>query len=225
MSLLAQRYAKVLARIQAALNHAGSTHAVQLLAVSKQQSADAIRALHRLGQIDFAENYLQEALNKQQLLLDLPLRWHFIGNLQSNKTRLVAEHFACVHSVDRLTIAERLSSQRPAALGPLQVFMQVNIDGEQSKAGCHVDEVAQLVAQVSRLPNLQLCGLMAIPQQNSPHAFARLQALQAQVRDVHANPQLWQSTSMGMSADMEDAIAAGATHVRVGTALFGQRVV
>ena len=171
---------------------------------------------------DFGENYLQEALEKQTQLADLPLIWHFIGPIQSNKTRPIAEHFDWVHSVDRLKIAQRLSEQRPAHLPALNICLQVNVSGEQSKSGCSPEELTALARAVVALPNLRLRGLMAIPEPTddvaAQHAaFARLR----QLRDELALN--LDTLSMGMSHDLEAAIAEGATWVRIGTALFGAR--
>lgn len=218
--------AKVQARIRAAAEAVGRDPAsVTLMAVSKTRPAQAVREAHAVGLDQFGENYLQEALDKQAQLADLPLSWHFIGPIQSNKTRPIAEHFDWVHSVDRLKIAQRLSEQRPANLPPLQVCLQVNISGEASKSGVAPEELAALVDAVMALPRLQLRGLMAIPapsddpvQQRIPfaalrHALALLQ---------HRHPGL-DTLSMGMSADLEAAIAEGATVVRIGTDIFGPR--
>ncbi len=195
--------------------------AVSLVAVSKFQPASAIAALATFGQRDFAENYVQEALEKQAVLADHPLFsqliWHFTGPIQSNKTRAIATHFSWVHSVDRPKIAERLSAQRPDSLPPLKLFIEVNMDDEPTKAGVHFDQLADLLALCQSLPRIELVGLMAIPARNSPDAFARLAQINAHL--PHPLPCL----SMGMSADYLAAIAAGSTHVRIGTALFGER--
>ncbi|PZQ36493.1 MAG: YggS family pyridoxal phosphate-dependent enzyme, partial [Ectopseudomonas oleovorans] len=195
---------------------------IGLLAVSKTKPAEAIREAHAAGLRDFGENYLQEALEKQTQLADLPLIWHFIGPIQSNKTRPIAEHFDWVHSVDRLKIAQRLSEQRPAHLPALNICLQVNISGEDSKSGCSPEELTALARAVVALPNLRLRGLMAIPEPTddvaAQHAaFARLR----QLRDELALN--LDTLSMGMSHDLEAAIAEGATWVRIGTALFGAR--
>jgi pyridoxal phosphate enzyme (YggS family) len=199
---------------------------VSLLAVSKAFDAAAVRELAVCGQREFGENYVQEALDKQAQLADLPLLWHFIGPIQSNKTRAIAEHFSWVHSVDRLKIAERLSAQRPAGLPPLQVCIEVNVSGESSKRGVAVAELPELAAAVAALPRLQLRGLMAIP---AP--AAEREAQRAAFRQVHqvfddlvARGHPVDTLSMGMSADLEAAILEGATIVRVGTALFGERI-
>ncbi len=216
-SSLSERYAHLLQRIQAAR----TTTAVHLLAVSKHQPADAVRALYTLGQRDFGENYVQEAQAKQQELADLKgLVWHFIGPLQRNKTAAVAEHFSWVHSLDRLILAQRLSAQRPPSKPPLQVCLQVNISDEDSKSGCASAQLVELAAAVRELPGLRLRGLMAIPAPDDLGAFQRLAELQMQLNEQGYG---LDTLSMGMSADLEEAIAAGATWVRVGTALFGPR--
>jgi len=200
---------------------------VTLLCVAKTFSADAVREAHAAGERRFGENYVQEGIDKIAALGDLrsELEWHLIGPLQSNKTRVVAEQFDWVHSVDRLKIAQRLSEQRPAELAPLQVCLQVNISGEASKSGLAVDEVATVAHEVARLPRLQLRGLMAIPEpaqdlqaQRRPHAALR-ELLARLQRDGLALDTL----SMGMTADLEAAVIEGATIVRVGTAIFGGR--
>ncbi|MDP2852374.1 MAG: YggS family pyridoxal phosphate-dependent enzyme [Gallionella sp.] len=198
---------------------------VSLLAVSKTFAPDAIREAYQAGQTRFAESYVQEALHKIAALHDLPIEWHYIGPVQGNKTRAIAEHFAWVHSVDRLKIAERLSGQRPAHLPPLQVCLQVNISGEDSKSGVPPDEAAQLSMEVAQLPHLSLRGLMAIPEPSGDvaaqrAAFARLRELRVQLN--RQGLQL-DTLSMGMSHDFAAAIAEGATMVRVGSAIFGQR--
>ena len=223
MSTIAENIAKVRERIrEAAQASQRDPGAVGLLAVSKTKPAQAIREAHVAGQIDFGENYLQEALNKQTELADLALIWHFIGPIQSNKTKAIAEHFHWVHSVDRLKIAQRLSEQRPAHLPPLNVCLQVNVSGEVSKSGCTPEELAELAQAVTQLPRLRLRGLMTIPEpsddpQTQREPLARLR----QLRDT-LNPGL-DTLSMGMSQDLEAAVAEGATWVRIGTALFGAR--
>ncbi|MDO4223660.1 MAG: YggS family pyridoxal phosphate-dependent enzyme [Acinetobacter sp.] len=197
---------------------------VQLLAVSKTQSADKIRALYDVGQRAFGENYVQEAIDKIQQLNELAIEWHFIGHVQRNKTKLLAEHFAWVQGVDRLLIAERLSQQRPSHLPALNICLQVNIDNQASKDGCLPSEVADLVAQISRLDGVRLRGLMVIPAPDYHAAFEQAKALFEQVKAQHAQPQDWDTLSMGMSGDLHHAIAAGSTMVRIGTALFGERV-
>ncbi|ENV46303.1 YggS family pyridoxal phosphate enzyme [Acinetobacter brisouii CIP 110357] len=200
-----------------------SVDSVQLLAVSKTHPSDALRAMYATGQRAFGENYLQEALDKIEALQDLAIEWHFIGHVQRNKTKHLAEKFAWVHGVDRLIIAERLSSQRLDSDEPLNICLQVNIDGQDTKDGCAPEEVATLVEQISQLPHLRLRGLMVIPAPNNLKAFADAQALFEQVKEHHAHPNDWDTLSMGMSGDLEAAVAAGSTMVRVGTALFGAR--
>ncbi|MDE3009733.1 MAG: YggS family pyridoxal phosphate-dependent enzyme [Pseudomonadota bacterium] len=198
---------------------------VQLVAVSKTQPPERLREAYAAGLRAFGENYLNEALDKQAALADLPIEWHFIGPLQSNKTRSVAGHFAWVHSVDRLKLAERLSAQRPPALPPLQVCIQVNVSGEASKSGIAPSALPALAHAVATLPRLRLRGLMAIPEASTdPHLlrsrFAQLRALCGQLQ---AQGLALDTLSMGMSADYAQALAEGATLVRIGSALFGAR--
>ena len=196
---------------------------VQLLAVSKTHPSDVLKEMYATGQRTFGENYLQEALEKIEALKDLAIEWHFIGHVQRNKTKLLAEKFAWVHGVDRLIIAERLSAQRESAQVPLNICLQVNIDAQDSKDGCQPNEVAALVAQISQLPHLKLRGLMVVPAPNHSQAFTDAKALFDNVKAQHNHPEDWDTLSMGMSGDMVEAIAAGSTMVRVGTALFGAR--
>ena len=196
---------------------------VQLLAVSKTHPSQSLREMYQAGQRSFGENYLQEALTKIDELQDLEIEWHFIGHVQRNKTRHLAEKFDWVHGVDRFIIAERLSSQRLETQKPLNICIQVNIDGQDSKDGCQPDEVVELVKQISQLPNIRLRGLMVIPAPENSVAFADAKTLFEQVKSLHARPQDWDTLSMGMSGDLDAAIAAGSTMVRVGTALFGAR--
>ncbi|MFI7835147.1 YggS family pyridoxal phosphate-dependent enzyme [Pseudomonas asiatica] len=223
MSTLADNLSAISARIASAAQTAGRDPAsVQLLAVSKTKPASAIREIHAAGVCDFGENYLQEALTKQQALSDLPLIWHFIGPIQSNKTKAIAEHFDWVHSVDRLKIAQRLSEQRPAGLPPLNICLQVNVSGEDSKSGCTPADLPALAKAVAALPNLRLRGLMAIPEPTDDRAAQ--EAAFATLRQLQEGLGLGLDTlSMGMSHDLEAAIAQGATWVRIGTALFGAR--
>ncbi|WP_263261356.1 YggS family pyridoxal phosphate-dependent enzyme [Pseudomonas sp. RIT-PI-S] len=223
MSTIADNLSSVSARITAATAAAGRDAAsVNLLAVSKTKPAQAVREAHAAGQRHFGENYLQEALAKQAELGDLDLTWHFIGPIQSNKTRPIAEHFDWVHSVDRLKIAERLAEQRPAGKPPLNICLQVNISGEASKAGCAPADLPALAKAVAALPGLRLRGLMAIPQPSTD--VAEQNAVFAQVNALRDSLDLDLDTlSMGMSDDLEAAIAQGATWVRIGTALFGAR--
>ncbi len=216
----------VLARIQRASHAAGRDVAeISLLAASKRVAAEAVRQLAECGQLLFGENYVQEAVDKQQRLGDLPLVWHFIGPIQSNKTRAIAENFSWVHGVDREKVAQRLSDQRPADMPPLQVCIEVNVSGEASKEGVSIADLPVLVATVAALPRLQLRGLMAIPAPVHDLSLQRLafrqvrEAFDALVARGHALDTL----SMGMSGDLEAAIFEGATMVRVGTALFGER--
>ncbi|HMR02015.1 MAG TPA: YggS family pyridoxal phosphate-dependent enzyme [Candidatus Competibacter phosphatis] len=222
----AARLHTVLGRIRAAEQRfQRPPGAVRLLAVGKTQPAAAIAALAAAGQRDFGENYFQEALDKMTELATLDLEWHFIGPLQANKTRGIAEHFAWVHSVDRLKIAERLSAQRPDHLPPLNVCLQVNIDREPTKHGLDEAELAEVAHAVATLPRLRLRGLMAIPApaaeftvQRRP--FAQLRKLRERLADAGL---VLDTLSAGMSDDLEAAIAEGATLVRIGTALFGSR--
>ena len=227
---LRERHAAVLTRIEAACRAAGRRpDSVTLLAVSKTFPASSVLALADCGQRSFGENYLQEAQDKISACAtqrpDLPLEWHFIGPIQSNKTRPIAEHFDWVHSVDREKIARRLAEQRPAARGPLQVCLQVNIDAEATKSGCAPDEVPALARAIAAMPGLRLRGLMAIPlpqPATERAAFARLRALFERLREEGLPVD---TLSMGMSDDLEAAIAEGSTLVRVGSALFGRRAV
>ena len=223
MSTIAGNIAQVEARIRAAaLAVQRDVTSIHLLAVSKTKPAAALREAYAAGVRDFGENYLQEARAKQVELADLPLCWHFIGPIQSNKTRDIAEHFAWVHSVDRLKIAQRLSEQRPADLPPLNICIQVNVSGEASKSGCNPADLPALAAAISGLPRLKLRGLMAIPEPTEDRA--EQYAAFATVRTLQESLNMGLDTlSMGMSHDLESAIAQGATWVRIGTALFGAR--
>ena len=223
MSTIADNIGQVSQRIRAAADAVQrDASSIHLLAVSKTKPAQAVREAYAAGMCDFGENYLQEACGKQAELTDLPLSWHFIGPIQSNKTRAIAENFAWVHSVDRLKIAQRLSEQRPADLPPLNICIQVNVSGEASKSGCTPADLPALVDAISALPRLTLRGLMAIPEPTEDRA--EQDAAFATVRDLQASLNLPLDTlSMGMSHDLESAIAQGATWVRIGTALFGAR--
>ncbi len=223
---IADNIAQVRAQMAAACQAAGrAAGGVKLLAVSKTWGADAVRAAHAAGQIDFGENYIQEAVDKITALRDLPLVWHCIGPIQSNKTRLVAEHFDWVHSIDRLKIAQRLSDQRPDDLSPLQVCIQVNVDGGETKSGVSPSELTELARAVAALPRLQLRGLMTIPE--PAETDVQMRAVHRQAKDLfeqlRAQGLPLDTLSMGMSADMAAAIAEGSTMVRVGTAIFGKR--
>ena len=198
---------------------------ILLLAVSKTRPAEDIRAAYNCGLREFGESYLQEALQKMAALEDLDLTWHFIGPIQSNKTRPIAEHFDWVHSIGRSKIARRLNEQRPDGLAPLQVCLQVNISGEDTKSGAALEELPQLVRDILTLPRLKLRGLMAIPAatdnvQLQRQSFVRLRTALEQLQAIAPD---MDTLSMGMSGDMEAAIAEGATIVRVGTAIFGDR--
>ena len=215
---------KVLQQIEDACKQAlREPESVQLLAVSKTHPSESLREMNQTGQRAFGENYLQEALDKIENLNDLDIEWHFIGHVQRNKTKHLAASFAWVHGVDRFIIAERLSGQREASQVPLNICLQVNIDAQDSKDGCQPNEVAELVQRISQLPQLKLRGLMVIPAPNNTAAFADAKQLFDRVKKEHAHPEDWDTLSMGMSGDMTEAIAAGSTMVRVGTALFGAR--
>lgn len=221
MNDLKHNYEQVLARLNAANQSANRDNGAGLLAVSKTKPAADIRTLYEAGQRDFGENYLQEALTKQQQLNDLSITWHYIGSIQRNKTRDIAAHFDWVHTIERAIIAERLNDQR-GDLAPLNVLIQVNIDDEDSKSGVQPDEVLALVDVIHGLPKLVLRGLMVIPAKEGSDAFIRTRALFDEIgraRDLSN----WDTLSMGMSGDMADAVVHGSTIVRVGTALFGQR--
>jgi pyridoxal phosphate enzyme (YggS family) len=227
MTSIAANLQAVRERIGAACLAAGRREeSVSLLAVSKTWPAASVSAAAAAGQRAFGENYVQEAVDKIAKLADPGLDWHFIGPLQSNKTRPVAEHFAWVHSVDRLKIAERLGAQRPPGLPPLKLCLQVNVSGEASKSGCTVAEAPEVAKAIARLPGVVLRGLMAIPEPTENVALQRSRfALLRETLDT-INTELGgglDTLSMGMSDDLEAAIMEGATIVRVGTAIFGQR--
>ncbi len=198
---------------------------VKLLAVTKKQPLDKILAAASLGQRDFGENTVQEGVDKILATAESGLTWHFIGHLQSNKTRAVAENFDWVHSIDKLKIAKRLSQQRPTALLPLNVCLQVNIDDEPGKSGASVDELPELAAACMELPQIRLRGLMCLPRirqsfEDQRRPFARLRQLACTLREMGIDTD---TLSMGMSADFRAAIFEGATIVRIGTAIFGER--
>lgn len=209
----------------AAMRYGREADSVRLIAVSKTQPANAIRALAELGQMDFGENYLQEALPKLTALADLPLTWHFIGQLQANKTRTVAEHFHWVHTLDRERIAVRLNEQRSAHAPPLNVCIQVRLEDEPGKGGISKTELAPLARSVLQLPRLRLRGLMCIPPPRE--GFEAQRQLFAELadcaRELRAQGMPLDTLSMGMTGDLEAAVAAGATCVRIGTAIFGER--
>ena len=218
--------AQVRKRIELACLAAGrSQDAVKLLAVSKTMPAQAVRDAHAAGQFAFGENYIQEGVDKIAALADLPLEWHCIGPVQSNKTKLVAENFAWVHSIDRLKIAERLSAQRPPNLPPLQVCLQVNVDGGPNKSGVPPLELLALAQAVAKLPHLQLRGIMTIPEPAESEVAARQVHHQAKALfdSLNAAGLMVDTLSMGMTSDLEAAVAEGSTCVRVGTAIFGAR--
>lgn len=223
---LTANVAHVRSRIAAAAEAAGrDPAAITLVAVSKAKAAESIRAAATAGVTDFGENYLKEALGKMDELAALPVRWHFIGALQSNKTRLVAERFDWVHGVDRSSVARRLSEQRPFHAPPLEVCIQVALIPEPTKGGVEPERLLELAQDVAGLPRLKLRGLMCIPppqpdERSQRAVFARLRGL---LEDLNAHGLKLDTLSMGMSADFESAIAEGATLVRIGTAIFGGR--
>jgi pyridoxal phosphate enzyme (YggS family) len=226
MTSISERLQAVRASIQQAAAVAGRPpQEVHLLAVSKANPASALREAYAAGQRMFGENYLQEALAKQDELAGLAIEWHFIGPIQSNKTQPIAQHFDWVHSVDRLKIAERLNAARPASKGPLQLCLQVNVSNEETKSGLTPDAALALAQEIQRLPSLQLRGLMAIP---APTSDVQLQRAQFhQVRSLFQQLQQQgfklDTLSIGMSEDFPAAIAEGATIVRIGSAIFGPR--
>ena len=226
MDTIEKRLQAVKSRIARACAAAGrNPRDIVLVAVSKTFPADAVRAAHAAGQRDFGENHAQDAVAKIDALGDLDVVWHFIGPVQSNKTRTIAARFAWVHSIDRLKIAERLAAQRPEALPPLQACIQVNVSGEATKSGVAPAEAPALARAVAALPRLQLRGLMAIPEPTDDPALQRrrFESLRDLKDRLAADWLALDTLSMGMSDDLEAAIAAGATMVRVGTAIFGVR--
>lgn len=226
MTIISANLQAVKERIRAGARSVGrDAGAARLLAVSKGWPADCVRTAFSAGQRAFGENYVQEGVAKIAALDDLDLEWHFIGPLQSNKTREVAEHFDWVHSLDRLKIAERLSAQRSPGLPPLQICIQVNVSGEDSKSGVAPAELAALARNVKSLPRLRLRGLMAIPEasENAELLRQRFALLRKLLEQLNAEGMELDVLSMGMSDDFECAIAEGATILRIGTAIFGQR--
>ncbi|ORU90206.1 MAG: YggS family pyridoxal phosphate enzyme [Cycloclasticus sp. symbiont of Poecilosclerida sp. M] len=227
MPSLLQRYSLQCRKIKSLENkHQLDERSVRLIAVSKTRSSEEIACLYRAGQQDFGENYLQDALPKQRALTHLAIYWHFIGPIQSNKTRDVARYFQWVHSVERLKIAQRLAQQRPSFLPKLNICLQVNVDEESRKSGFLIDELEEVIEPILSLKGLKLRGLMAIPRATSKideqrKSFRRLAAAKSQI-NAKFGLQL-DTLSMGMSSDLSSAIAEGATMVRVGTAIFGQR--
>lgn len=226
MTSIAANLQAVRERIAAACAAAGRREdSVALLAVSKTWPIPGLREAAKAGQRAFGENYVQEALDKIEALRGLALEWHFIGPLQSNKTRPVAENFAWVHSVERLKIAERLSAQRPPDLPPLNLCLQVNVSGEASKSGCAPEDALALATAIRELPRLRLRGLMAIPEPSDDRGLQRQRfaSLRSTLEAINANGGDLDTLSMGMSDDLEAAIMEGATLVRIGTAIFGKR--
>lgn len=226
MEHVARNLAAVHARIAAVAARAGRDPAsVQLVAVSKAQSAAAVAAAGDTGQVDFGENYLQDALPKLAALAGRGLRWHFIGQLQSNKSRTVAEHFDWMHTLDRESIARRLSEQRPASLAPLEVCLQVNVSGEARKGGVAPGRLPALAEAVAALPRLRLRGLMTIPAAAKDEEARRapFRALRQLLESLNARGHRLDTLSMGMSEDLEAAVMEGATLLRIGTAVFGPR--
>jgi len=228
MSYIADKLQAVTAQIVAAARNAGRDPSeIALLAVSKTITPDLLLEAYVAGQRAFGENYLQEALDKMAALKEQApdIEWHFIGPIQSNKTRPIAENFSWVHSVDRLKIAQRLSEQRPSGLPPLNVCIQVNVSGEASKSGCSPQDLPALAQAVASLPGLSLRGLMTIPEPAATEAGQRrpLRTLRELADQLRAQGLALDTLSMGMSADLAAAIAEGATMVRIGTAIFGER--
>jgi pyridoxal phosphate enzyme (YggS family) len=225
MNIIGNRLQLILATIQSIKTNNPSSQRVQLLAVSKTQSASVIREAFEVGIHSFGENYLQEALEKQSQLTDLPIEWHFIGPIQSNKTQPIAQNFAWVHSVDRLKIAQRLNDARPSDLPPLNICIQLNVDSEESKGGVAIHEVESLAAAINPMPHLKLRGLMAIPEPSTNVDKQRSQF--KKVRECYDNllakGYALDTLSIGMSEDYPIAIEQGATIVRIGSALFGPR--
>lgn len=220
--------AKLRNRVRSAMIRQGrESHEVLIVAVSKQQTAELIEAAFRAGQVHFGENYVQEALPKMQGLAQLPLQWHFVGRIQANKTRAIAEQFQWAHTIDRAQIAQRLNAQRPQHAPPLNVFIQVNLDAEPQKGGIAADEAETLARFVADLPKLRLRGLMVLPPasastESTRSRFRALHSLQQRLK-VRGLP--LDSLSMGMSEDFEIALEEGATCIRIGTAIFGARPV
>ena len=229
MPTITNNISSIQRRLQHAASDAGrSPDEVLLLAVSKTRTSAQINEALDVGIKSFGENYLQEAVEKIGALSAANLDWHFIGPLQSNKTRIAAENFSWVHSVDRLKIAQRLSAQRPEHLAPLNLCLQINIDNEPSKSGFSPQQALEAAAEIADLPNIALRGLMAIPRARAERAeqripFAQLRTLKDQINELLDNSRKLDTLSMGMSGDMEAAILEGATIVRVGTDIFGSR--
>ena len=226
MSDLGNNYRSVVERIRAAeKNSRRKSGSVELVAVGKLHAVEAIRQLAEYGQKAFAENFVQEAISKQQQLSDVDIEWHFIGSIQSNKTQDIANHFSWVHSVDRFKIARRLSDQRAEILSPLNICLQVNLQREESKSGVSSAQLLPLLEQMQDLPQITVRGLMILPKPVSDpsqqqEVFGQLREL---LEEANRSGHSLDTLSMGMTADLEQAIAEGATHVRIGTALFGLR--
>lgn len=225
MTIIADSLQAIQANIHAALLHANRHDKVQLLAVSKSQPAEKLREAYLHGQFLFGENYVQEAISKQQQLSDLNIEWHFIGPIQSNKTQLIAQHFDWVHSVDRLKIAQRLSNARPSTLPPLNICIQINSSFEATKSGADLAEAAQLAAAINQLPNLKLRGVMSIPAPANDYETQRAQfkIVSDTYNSLKQQDFILDTLSIGMSDDYVAAVHEGATIVRVGSALFGAR--
>ena len=225
MTIIADSLQAIQVKIRAALRSANRRGDIQLLAVSKAQTADKLREAYQNGQRLFGENYVQEAINKQQQLSDLDIEWHFIGPIQSNKTQLIAQNFAWVHSVDRLKIAQRLSDARPNTLAPLNVCIQINSSLESSKSGADLAEAAALATAINALPNLKLRGVMSIPAPASDYETQRAQfkIVADTFYSLKQQGFLLDTLSIGMSDDYVAAIHEGATIIRVGSAIFGAR--
>ncbi len=225
MTTISSRLQDILATIQSAQASSPFAQTVQLVAVSKAQPASAIREAYAAGQAVFGENYLQEALDKQSQLTDLNIEWHFIGPIQSNKTQPISQHFAWVHSVDRLKIAQRLNDARPADLPPLQVCIQVNVSNEESKSGVAPEDLPALAEEIQKLPKLKLRGLMAIPAptEDTNRQLAQFKLVRECYDALLAKGFALDTLSIGMSEDFPVAVAQGATFVRIGSALFGAR--
>ena len=226
MNDLGNNYRSVVERIRVAEKNSGrKSGSVELIAVGKLHAAEAIRQLAEYGQKAFAENFVQEAISKQQQLSDVDIEWHFIGSIQSNKTREIANHFSWVHSVDRFKIARRLSDQRSEILSPLNICLQVNLQREESKSGVSSAQLLPLLEQMQDLPRITVRGLMIVPKPVSDpsqqrEVFGQLREL---LEEANRSGHSLDTLSMGMTADLEQAIAEAATHVRIGTALFGLR--
>lgn len=218
---LAENYRTVKANLNQLNKQYRTDKPAALLAVSKTKPAQMIERLFALGQQDFGENYLQEAIGKMGELGHLPIVWHYIGSIQRNKTRDIAKHFAWVHTLEREVIATRLNEQR-AGMPPLNVLIQVNIDDEESKSGCQIDELPALIEQVQACKNLRLRGLMIIPSKDGSDAFVRTKKLFDEMGERYPSEH-WDTLSMGMSGDMALAVEQGSTMVRVGSAIFGER--